>query len=71
VAILDIVSRKWLGTVVSAEETSTQVEVAFTAGRCQIFCVSSGYLSERRHCCDHGDERGRAGRAARPAAGAG
>ena len=31
VAILDIVSRKWLGTVVSAEETSTQVEVAFTA----------------------------------------
>jgi hypothetical protein len=29
--ILDIVSRKWLGTVVSAEETSTQVEVAFTA----------------------------------------
>ena len=31
VAILDIVSRKWLGTVLSAEETSTQVEVAFTA----------------------------------------
>jgi putative transposase len=31
VAILDIVSRKWIGTVVSAEETSTQVEVAFTA----------------------------------------
>jgi putative transposase len=31
VAILDIVSRKWLGTVVSAEESSTQVEVAFTA----------------------------------------
>jgi putative transposase len=30
VAILDIVSRKWIGTVVSAEETSTQVEVAFT-----------------------------------------
>lgn len=30
VAVLDIVSRKWLGTVVSAEETSTQVEVAFT-----------------------------------------
>jgi transposase-like protein len=23
-------------------------------GRCQIFCVSSGYLFERRHCCDHG-----------------
>jgi putative transposase len=31
IAILDIVSRKWLGTVLSAEETSTQVEVAFTA----------------------------------------
>jgi putative transposase len=31
VAILDIVSRKWIGTVVSAAETSTQVEVAFTA----------------------------------------
>jgi len=30
VAILDIVSRKWIGTVVSAEESSTQVEVAFT-----------------------------------------
>jgi putative transposase len=30
VAILDIVSRKWITTVVSPEETSTQVEVAFT-----------------------------------------
>lgn len=30
VAILDIVSRKWITTVVSAEESSTQVEVAFT-----------------------------------------
>lgn len=30
VAIIDIVSRKWIGTVVSAEESSTQVEVAFT-----------------------------------------
>jgi putative transposase len=30
VAILDIVSRKWIATVVSAEESSTQVEVAFT-----------------------------------------
>lgn len=29
VAILDIVSRKWITTVVSAEESSTQVEVAF------------------------------------------
>jgi putative transposase len=30
VAILDIVSRKWLTTLVSAEETSTQIEVCFT-----------------------------------------
>jgi transposase InsO family protein len=30
VAVLDVVSRKWLSTVVSAEETSTQVEVSFT-----------------------------------------
>jgi putative transposase len=29
VAILDMVSRKWIATVVSAEETSTQVEVCF------------------------------------------
>ena len=31
VAVMDVVSRKWLSTLVSAEETSTQVEVAFTA----------------------------------------
>lgn len=30
VAILDVVSRKWLTTLVSAEESSTQVDVAFT-----------------------------------------
>lgn len=30
IAVIDLVSRKWLSTVVSAEETSTQVEVAFT-----------------------------------------
>ena len=30
VAVLDVVSRYWLATVVSAEESSTQVEVAFT-----------------------------------------
>jgi putative transposase len=29
-AVLDVVSRKWLSTVVSAEESSTQVEIAFT-----------------------------------------
>ena len=31
VAILDLVSRKWITTLVSAEESSTQVEVAFLA----------------------------------------
>ena len=31
VAVMDVVSRRWLSTVVSAEETSTQIEVAFTA----------------------------------------
>ncbi len=30
VAVMDVVSRKWLSTVVSAEESSTQVELAFT-----------------------------------------
>jgi putative transposase len=29
-AVEDVVSRKWLATVLSAEETSTQVEIAFT-----------------------------------------
>ena len=29
-AIIDLVSRKWLATLLSAEETSTQVEVVFT-----------------------------------------
>ena len=31
VAVLDMVSRKWVATLVSAEETSTQVEVCFLA----------------------------------------
>jgi putative transposase len=31
VAVLDVVSRRWLSTCVSAQESSTQVEVAFTA----------------------------------------
>ena len=38
--------------------------------RCQIFCVSSGYLLRGRHCCDFDRERG-ACRAARPAKGVG
>ena len=31
VAVMDVVSRRWLATLVSAEETSTQIELAFTA----------------------------------------
>ena len=31
VAVIDVVSRKWLSTLVSAEETSTQVEACFLA----------------------------------------
>ena len=31
VAVLDVVSRRWLSTLVSAEETSTQIEAAFLA----------------------------------------
>ena len=31
VAVLDVVSRKWLTTLTSAEETSTRVQVAFSA----------------------------------------
>jgi putative transposase len=31
IAILDVVSRKWLATLTSPEETSVEVEVAFTA----------------------------------------
>jgi len=31
VAVMDVVSRRWLSTLVSAEETSTQIELAFTA----------------------------------------
>jgi putative transposase len=34
VAVMDVVSRYWLSTVVSAEESSTQVEVAFTRALC-------------------------------------
>jgi hypothetical protein len=31
VAVLDVVSRRWLSTLVSAEETSSQIEAAFCA----------------------------------------
>ncbi|MCI9888870.1 helix-turn-helix domain-containing protein [Micrococcales bacterium 31B] len=31
IAVLDVISKKWLSTVLSTEETSTQVEVAFIA----------------------------------------
>jgi hypothetical protein len=45
-AIEDLVSRKWLTTVVSVEETSTQVKLGFTEALSTIFftpgapCVS-------------------------------
>jgi hypothetical protein len=32
--IEDLVSRKWITEIVSVEETSTQVELAFTAALC-------------------------------------
>lgn len=41
VAILDVVSRLWLSTVVSAQESSTQVEVAFIAA---LTCDDKEYL---------------------------
>ncbi len=31
IAVLDVVSRRWLATLISAEETSTQIEAAFLA----------------------------------------
>jgi putative transposase len=45
IAIVDVVSRLWLATVVSAQESSTQVEVAFTAA-----LVADG----KRHLLDEG-----------------
>ncbi|MDP4015278.1 MAG: integrase core domain-containing protein [Candidatus Nanopelagicales bacterium] len=49
VAILDMVSRKWLTTVVTAEESSSQVEVAFThALRVEgLLEVADGWGSEQ------------------------
>ena len=41
VAVLDVVSRRWLSTLVSAEETSSQIEAAFTAA------LDEEQLSER------------------------
>jgi putative transposase len=44
IAVLDLVSRYWLATVVSAEETSTQVEVAFTRA---LIEDGKGYLLDQ------------------------
>jgi transposase InsO family protein len=58
VAVLDMVSRKWLATVCSAEETSTQVEVAFTAALdaeallADIDAVDSAALRQALACGD-------------------
>ncbi|TAM70863.1 MAG: transposase [Mycobacterium sp.] len=43
IAVLDVVSRYWLSTIVSAEESSTQVEVAFTDA---LVADGKGYLLE-------------------------
>ncbi|MBN9619007.1 MAG: transposase [Actinobacteria bacterium] len=49
VAVLDVVSRYWLSTVVSAEESSTQVEVAFTDA---LIADGKGYLLEDEQLLD-------------------
>ena len=62
VAVLDVVSRYWLSTVVSAGESSTQVEVAFTEA---LVADGNGYLFEDEQLLDelhagvvpHNDER--------------
>jgi hypothetical protein len=43
IAVLDVVSRKWLTTLTSAEETSTQVQVAFSAA-----LDTEGLLADRK-----------------------
>ena len=54
VAVLDVVSRLWLATVVSAEESSTQVEVAFTRalttdGKDHLLDICRSF-TQVRHC---------------------
>jgi hypothetical protein len=52
VAVLDVVSRFWLSTVVSAEESSTQVEVAFTralVAEGKEHLLDEGLLDELAH----------------------
>ncbi len=58
-AILDIVSRKWLTTLVSAEESSTQVEVAFTAalGAEALLDLAAGHGSEALRAALAGGDR--------------
>jgi putative transposase len=49
VSVLDVVSRYWLSTVVSAEESSTQVEVAFTDA---LIADGKAYLLEDEQLLD-------------------
>jgi transposase InsO family protein len=49
VAVLDVVSRLWLSTVVSAEESSTQVQVAFTDA---LLADGKGHLLEDERLLD-------------------
>jgi putative transposase len=44
-AVMDLVSRKWLTTLVSAEESSLQVEVAFTTA---LYAEGLGHLVDQR-----------------------
>jgi len=49
-AILDVVARKWIDTLVRAEESSTQVEVVFTAALRAEGCSSSATPSRPKRC---------------------
>lgn len=51
IAILDVVSRKWLSTLVTAEESSVQVDVAFTRALDaeDLLAVAQGHGSDELH----------------------
>lgn len=55
IAILDVVSRKWLTTLVVAEESSTQVEAAFTAALDDegLLDTADGYGSQQLRAALH------------------
>jgi putative transposase len=53
IAVMDLVTRKWLTEIASAEETSTQVELVFTAA---LDAEGLWQRVERRHRLDTGTE---------------